>query len=125
MGSCLPLYRPDYRALMATAIRMRTLVLEEIRSSACALIVACRPLPVAVPVPVDNPRGALAPLGYLADVVPLSDWRSPPLTPALPTGRIVVSRCIALNGVNFQWIAYFLTSPPSSFSCGGGDGGCY
>ena len=50
---------------MATAIRMRTLVLEEIRSSACALIVACRPLPVAVPVPVDNPRGALAPLGFL------------------------------------------------------------
>ena len=68
---------------MAAAIRMRDLVLEEIRPSAGALVVARRPPPVAVPVHVRDSSGAVVSLEPLTDEVPLSDWLLPPSTPAL------------------------------------------
>ena len=85
---------------MEAAIRVRALVLEEIRPSAGTLFVARRPSPVAVSVPVGDPSGAVAPLESLTDVIPLSDWRSPHPTLAL--------RLTLRDGLSSEHVMYSL-----------------
>ena len=48
---------------------------------------------------------------------------SRPRRSSLPTRRIILSRCIPLKRVNSHGISAFLTSPPTCFSLGGGEGG--
>ena len=75
MGYCLPVRPSDESAAAAAVIRVRALVLVEVRPPADALVVARRPSPVAVAAPADDLSGAGTPLGPLAGVVSLSGWR--------------------------------------------------
>ena len=69
MKICLPLPPPDDGALMAAAIRVRALVLEEKRPSAGTLFVARRSSPMVVPRDVDDSSRGVAPLEALSGAI--------------------------------------------------------
>ena len=82
-GIFLPYPPSDDRVPALATIRVRTLVLVDIKPSAGILVAAGRRSSAAVPAAVDDPSGAATPLVALPNVVPLSGWRRPPLAPTL------------------------------------------
>ena len=83
-GIFLPYPPSDDRVPALATIRVRTLVLVDIKPSAGILVAAGRRSSAAVPAAVDDPSGAATPLVALPNVVSLSGWRRPPLAPTLP-----------------------------------------